>query len=118
LRICPWLIPWLVLVMSPFPRPKPSMPAAVPAQLPTLPHGCHPRPALVEQVAVTSGNFRDFEGTVVAAAGGRVTAELDIFVSRVTQGCGWLHALQGRLYDTPRPTLLFDGSHGWCMAVC
>ena len=31
------------------------------------------------QVAVTGGNFRDFEGTVVAAEGGRVTAELDIF---------------------------------------
>lgn len=33
-------------------------------------------------VAVTGGNFRDFEGTVVAAEGGRVTAELDIFGKR------------------------------------
>ncbi len=30
-------------------------------------------------MAVTGGNFRDFEGTVVEAAGGRVAAELDIF---------------------------------------
>lgn len=28
---------------------------------------------------MTGGNFRDFEGTVVKAAGGRVAAELDIF---------------------------------------
>jgi hypothetical protein len=35
-----------------------------------------------QAVAVTGGNFRDFEGRVVAAEGGRVTAELDIFVSR------------------------------------
>lgn len=35
-----------------------------------------------QAVAVTSGNFRDFEGRVVAAEGGKVTAELDIFVSR------------------------------------
>lgn len=34
------------------------------------------------QVAVTGGNFRDFEGTVVEAAGGRVAAELDIFGKR------------------------------------
>ncbi|KAL4434069.1 hypothetical protein ABPG75_000510 [Micractinium tetrahymenae] len=32
-----------------------------------------------QQVSVTSGNFRDFEGTVVEAGGGRVAAELDIF---------------------------------------
>ncbi|KAL4856054.1 hypothetical protein ACK3TF_003490 [Chlorella vulgaris] len=35
-----------------------------------------------QAVAVTAGNFRDFEGTVVASEGGRVTTELDIFGKR------------------------------------
>lgn len=45
---------------------------------PTIP--CLPYPAASAlQVAVTGGNFRDFEGKVVQASGGRLIADLDIF---------------------------------------
>lgn len=68
------------------PRPWP-LPAACAADAPALASPQSPsnaiRPrlhhSLLGQVAVTGGNFRDFEGTVVKAAGGRVAAELDIF---------------------------------------
>lgn len=44
--------------------------------MPTNPTASCPPPL---QIAVVGGSFADFGGKVVAAEGGRVTAELDIF---------------------------------------